>query len=188
MNILVVSGSVRLGRRSHRVAIHLVNTLQQQYPEHTVTMLDLAEYKLPVMEAMYANHPNPPAGIDEVYNLLNSADAMLFVTPEYNGHYSPALSNMLDYFEKKTFEHKALGIVTVSNGAMAGMRSSQQMQLLSNAMFMINSPYMLLVGNVTDKFDEEGNLLQPEFEKNINFFFDKFTWLAQALKYAKQAA
>ena len=64
---------------------------------------------------------------------------------------------------------------------MGGMRASQQMQLLINALFGIGSPYMLVTPTVDKKFDEGGNLLDGSFQKNIDVFIGEFLWLAESL-------
>jgi hypothetical protein len=40
---------------------------------------------------------------------------------------------------------------------------------------------MLIVGGVDKKFDEEGNLTDPSFQKNIDVFVREFLWLAESL-------
>lgn len=186
MKVLVVSSSTRIGRTSHRVALHLQHKLNT-IPGVEATILDLAEAKLPVMEEVYARHPNPPAGSDAIAAQLADADAMLFVTPEYNGSYAPALKNLVDYYNKTEFIRKAIGIVTVTTGALGGMRAAMQMQQLILALFAYAAPHMLPVGNVTDKFDVNGNLLMPEYEKNVNNFVNEFLWLATAISAKKEA-
>jgi hypothetical protein len=64
---------------------------------------------------------------------------------------------------------------------MGGMRATQQMQLLINALFGIASPYMLVVGNVDKKFDPEGNLLDENYQRQIDLFVKEFCWLAESL-------
>ena len=85
------------------------------------------------------------------------ANAFILVTPEFNGSYTSAMKNVLDHYPKQS--RKAFGIVTASPGMMGGMRATQQMQLLINALFGIASPHMLVVGGVDKKFDAEGNLV-----------------------------
>jgi hypothetical protein len=45
---------------------------------------------------------------------------------------------------------------------------------------------MLLVPSVQTKFDEEGNLLDPAFEKNMANFTKEFLWLAEAVHEKKK--
>lgn len=108
-----------------------------------------------------------------------AANAFILVTPEYNGSYTPALKNLLDYFPKQT--HKSFGIVTASPGMMGGMRATQQLQLLINALFGIAAPHMLVVGQVDKRFDQEGALIDASFQPQIDTFVREFLWLAESL-------
>ncbi len=74
------------------------------------------------------------------------------------------------------------GIVTTSNGAMGGIRASQQLLQLVPALFGIASPFMLIVPQADKKFDEQGQLIAPEFQKNIEDFVREFLWLAEKIK------
>jgi hypothetical protein len=38
---------------------------------------------------------------------------------------------------------------------------------------------MLVVGQVEKKFDPEGALIDPSFQKQIDFFTEEFIWLAE---------
>jgi NAD(P)H-dependent FMN reductase len=89
------------------------------------------------------------------------------------------MKNLFDHFPKQL--HKAFGIVTASTGAMGGMRASQQLQLLSLALFGVPSPYMLITPHVDKKFDEQGNLVDQSFYNTIHVFITEFLWLAERL-------
>ena len=91
---------------------------------------------------------------------------------------------MFDHYPKQY--HKAFGIVTTSPGSMGGIRASQQMQLLINALFGIASPQLLITPFVDKKFDEAGNLLDENFLKNIEVFAKEFLWLAECLLHSHQ--
>jgi NAD(P)H-dependent FMN reductase len=108
-----------------------------------------------------------------------NANAFIMVSPEYNGSYTPALKILFDHFPKQS--RKAFGIITASPGSLGGIRASQQMQLLINALFGIGSPYMLITPFVDKKFDEAANLIDPSFQKNIDQFVTEFLWLAESL-------
>jgi len=128
----------------------------------------------------------PPRNSDPLLKECFAADAFILVTPEYNGSYSPAMKNLLDHFPKQ--HHKPFGIVTASPGPMGGIRATQQMQLLVNALFGIASPYMLIVPAVDKKFDGQGNLLDESFQNNIHNFITEYLWLAENLVQEKVAA
>jgi NAD(P)H-dependent FMN reductase len=101
------------------------------------------------------------------------------VTPEYNGSYSPAMQNMFDHFPKQ--HRKVFGLVTASTGALGGMRAAMQLQQFTMALFGIPSPYMLITPLVDKKFDADGTLTDPSFQKSIDVFTKEYLWLAEKL-------
>ena len=185
MHITILSSSTRLNRNSHRVALALEKMINEK-GEHTAEVLDLAAYDFPVMEEVLHRHPNPPAGLADFAEKVRRSDAHIFVSPEYNGSYTSALKNAVDYLKEGEFTQKAIGVVSVSTGMMGGIRAALAMQQLVLAIFGFPVPQMLPVGQVLQRFDEHGDLTDPGFEKNIGQFLRQFTWLAEAVAGKKQ--
>lgn len=179
MNIEIISGSPRKESNSYRVALHLEKVLSEK-TAHSVNIIDVRDWNLPLLQQVFRSEETTPDPFKPLTRRMLSADAFILVSPEYNGSYSPALQNLLDHFPKQS--HKPFGIVTASAGAMGGMRSTQQLLLLVPALFGIASPHMLVTPFADQKFDKEGNLTEPSFQKNIDIFVNEFLWLAQALK------
>jgi NAD(P)H-dependent FMN reductase len=186
MNIAIISASTRLGRQTHKAALGLHKYLQQ-FENVQPVLADLLQYKIPLFEETLMRHPDPSDALRDLGAILARADAMLFVTPEYNGSYSPALKNAVDHYNKTEFARKAVGIVTVTTGSMGGVRAGLALQHLILALFAYPTPQMLLVPSVQTKFDEAGNLLDPAFEKNIANFMKEFLWLAEAVHEKKKS-
>jgi NAD(P)H-dependent FMN reductase len=178
MNIEIISGSPRKESVSYRIALFLQQYLKDT-TAHSVGIIDVREWNLPLLQQDFSSVEKTPDPYKPLATRMFNADAFILVTPEYNGSYSPALQNLMDHFPKQS--HKAFGIVTASPGAMGGMRSSQQLLLLIPALFGIASPYMLVTPFADKKFDQEGRLLDPGFEKNVNQFVSEFLWLAETL-------
>jgi len=63
-----------------------------------------------------------------------------------------------------------------------------QLQQFVFALFGIGSPYMLITPQVDKKFDAEGNLIDPGFQKSINTFVNEFLWLAKKVVEEKVTA
>lgn len=180
MHITILSASTRLNRQSHRVALGLERAIHAE-GKHTAEILDLAEYNFPMLEEVLHRHPNPPAGLAEFAAKIRRSDAHIFVSPEYNGSYTAALKNAVDYLKEGEFSKKVIGIASVSAGMMGGMRAALAMQQLVLAISAYPIPQMLTVGNLQQRFDEEGLLLDPVFDKNIQNFLQNFYWLADAV-------
>jgi NAD(P)H-dependent FMN reductase len=180
MNISIVSGSPRKNSVTFRVALFLKKLLETK-TEHAVEIIDVRNYNVPPMlQEVISSVDNAPEDLIILAEKMFATDAFILVTPEFNGSYTPALKNLFDHFPKQV--HKTFAIATASPGPMGGMRATQQMQLLINALFGIGSPYMLVVGGVEKKFDAEGNLLDHSFQNMIDTFIHEFLWLAQSVK------
>lgn len=184
MNIVILSGSPRQESVTRRVAKHL----EQQVRARNLQpfLIDMSQWNIPPVQSVWGTPEEAPAAFQELAKQIESADAYILVTPEYNGSYSPAMKNLLDHFPKRT--RKPFGLVTASPGAMGGMRAAQQLLLLVPALFGIASPNFLLVPGVDKKFDAEGNLTDPSFEKAVRTFLDEFTWLCKRLVQAEVTA
>ena len=178
MNIEIISGSPRAARLSNRVARFLKKQLLD-VSEHEVNIIDVRDWNLPPMQEVWTSVEKTPFAFQSLAKRMFQADAFILVSPEFNGSYTPAMKNLLDHFPKQ--HRKTFGIVTASPGAMGGMRASQQMQLLVGALFGILAPHMLITPGVDKKFDENGNLTDPAFQKSIDLFINEYLWLAEAI-------
>lgn len=178
MRIEIISGSPRTTSVTRRVAIHLQNLLSQS-TDHEIGLIDMKEWDLPPMQAVFTSVDNTPEQWKALSERVFTADAFILVSPEYNGSYAPALKNLLDHFPKQ--HHKVFGIATAAPGPMGGMRATQQMLLLVSALFGIASPYLLIVPGVDKKFEKTGALLDESFYHNIHNFVTEFLWLAENL-------
>ncbi len=179
MNIEIISGSPRKDSVSFRVALFLQNYFKKN-TQHNAGIIDVRDWDVPAMlQSAWSSPDKAPKELRPLAERMFAAEAFILISPEYNGSYSGALKNLLDHFPKQT--RKTFGIATASPGVMGGMRASQQMQLLVNALFGIGSPYMLIVPTVQNKFDEEGNLTDNTFQKSIDTFVTEFLWLAESV-------
>jgi NAD(P)H-dependent FMN reductase len=177
MNIEIISGSPRVNSVTHRVVLYLKKYLKSN-TTHNINVIDVRDWELNVLQQeIYKSVETAPVEFKPLVKRMFEADAFIIVTPEYNGSYTPAMKNLFDHFPKQS--RKAFGIVTASTGALGGIRASQQLQLLINALFGIGSPHMLITPMVEKRFDEEGNLLDAGFQKNIDVFVTEFLWLAE---------
>jgi len=178
MNIEIISGSPRKESTTRRVALFLHKYMSEK-TEHNINIIDVRDWEFPLLQDVFTSAERTPASLQPLAKRMFDANAFIMVSPEYNGSYTGALKNLFDHFPKQA--HKTFGIVTASHGAMGGMRASQQMQLLVNALFGIGSPYMLIIPMIEKKFDETGKLIDPGFQKNIDVFVGEFLWLAESL-------
>ena len=176
MKIEIISGSPRVHSVTRRVALNVKKWLDTN-TNHETDIIDMKDWKLPAVQSVFVSVDRTPDEFKPLAKRIFGADAFILVTPEYNGSYSPAMKNLLDHFPKQ--HHKPFGIVTASPGGFGGIRASQQLLQLIPSLFGIASPYMLIVPAVDKKFDEQGNMLEASFEKNVHNFIAEFLWLSE---------
>lgn len=106
---------------------------------------------------------NPPTKVVELKQRLREADAVLFVTPEYNYSVPGVLKNAIDWASRpygdSAWSGKPAAIMGASIGSIATARAQyhlRQMMVFLN-MFPVNQPEVM-IGNAGEKFDENGNL------------------------------
>jgi len=176
-SLCILSGSIRLGRFTPKVAEFVKKQLLDNKKVREVNILDLAGYKFPVMEERIGLNPNPPDHLDEFSEFLKNSDAIIFISPEYNGSFSGALKNTIDYF-KKEFRRKPIGVVTVSAGMYGGINAYHDLQKLILALRAFPVPGKLLIANVED-FLKENNIIK--LKKSAKSFIDELLWLTEAV-------
>lgn len=184
MKITILYGAIREGRLSIRAA-KAVKTALEQSGKAEVTLIDIKDYNLPVMENRLKDMENPPAGLVEISEKLEGADGIVFVTPEYNNSYAGAFKNAVDYFTKE-WSKKPIGIVCGSNGRMGGINASNLLQLLVLAIGAFPMPYKLLVPELHNSLDEDGKPQNEIMAKNLDKFVNEYLWFASAINNQKK--
>jgi chromate reductase, NAD(P)H dehydrogenase (quinone) len=106
---------------------------------------------------------DPPEKVAELKRKIREADAILFVTPEYNYSVPGVLKNAIDWASRpygdSAWNGKPAAIMGASIGGIATARAQyhlRQMMVFLN-MFPINQPEVM-IGNAGEKFDDQGNL------------------------------
>ena len=111
-SVLVVTGSVRPNSVNEKIVPLVVEEVEKQGA--TAVVADLKAINLPFFDAPYS----PTAPEFEPTNdaarawtkLVADADAVIFVTPEYNHTLSPVQLNAIDWIGKE-WEDKKVGLV-----------------------------------------------------------------------------
>ena len=106
---------------------------------------------------------NPPAKVVELKQRVREADAILFVTPEYNYSVPGVLKNAIDWASRpygdSAWNGKPAAIMGASVGAIGTARAQyhlRQMMVFLN-MFPVNQPEVM-IANASDRFDAQGKL------------------------------
>lgn len=183
MNILILAGSVRKDRKSMNVCLHLEEQLSNLGVK--VDLMDMTENPLPIFEDAMEEQPELMKNVGKLSKRLENANAMVFVTPEYNGSFSGVLKNTLDYFWAE-FTRKPIGVAAVSSGKMGGINASTQLQHVILSLGAYPVPIKLLVPDVENTFDKDLNPIKKEFLDHSIAFINELLWFANAVTNAKK--
>lgn len=155
----VVIASTRPGRKGPAIAQWFFG-LAQAHGGFDVRLVDLAEVDLPLLDE--PNHPRMRQYTHEHTRrwsaLVDSADAFVFVTPEYNFAVPAPLVNALDYLYHE-WGHKPAGFVSYG-GQSGGVRAVQMAKLIVTALKMMPIPEAVAMPFFNQLVDDEGGF-QP---------------------------
>ncbi|WP_198918628.1 NADPH-dependent FMN reductase [Pseudomonas chlororaphis] len=110
-HIALLAGSSQLDSQSAKVAHYLGQRLHQLKLCEQVTLLDLGRSPLPLWPS-----PDSNAAWSQYSATLRQADALVVVTPEWNGMACPAIKNFFVYAGHTELGHKPALLVGVSAG------------------------------------------------------------------------
>jgi NAD(P)H-dependent FMN reductase len=185
LRLLVIYGSVRPQRQGIRAARFIVEECKAR--GHSPTLVDPMEERLPLLETMYKEYEKgqAPEVLERLAGQVQSADAFIIVSGEYNHSIPPALSNLLDHFLEEYFWRPS-GIVCYSAGAFGGVRAAIQLRAMLCELGTPSIPSVLPVPHVQDSFDEAGHPRDESFHGRASRFLGELEWYAHALKAARQ--
>jgi NAD(P)H-dependent FMN reductase len=125
--LTVIVGSIRPGRAGQPIAEWFIDRARS-HDGFDVEVADLAEIRLPLMEE--PNHPRLRQYVSQHTHewsaRIDRADAIVFVTPEYNYGYPATIKNAIDYLYQE-WKDKPAGFVSYG-GIAAGTRAVQQLK------------------------------------------------------------
>ena len=127
LKLKIILASTREGRKGPAVAQWIMETAKA-HGAYEVELLDLASINLPFLDE--PNHPRLKQYTHEHTKAwsatIDSADAFIFVMPEYNFGYTAPLKNALDFVFQE-WAHKPLGLVSYG-GVSGGLRATQALK------------------------------------------------------------
>jgi chromate reductase len=126
-----------------------------------------------------------PAEVKKVKETVESADGVLFVTPEYNRSVPGVLKNAIDWvsrpYGQTSFANKPVGIVGSSMGPVGtavAQSDLRHIMLFQNAR-VLGQPEVY-VASAYEVFDEEGKVLSERWEKNFREYMTAFAaWIGK---------
>jgi chromate reductase len=176
MKVLGISGSLR--RASFNTAL-LRAARELAPPGMNIEEHSIAEIPLYNDDVRVAGYPAPA---EALRSAIESADALLIVTPEYNYSIPGVLKNAIDWASRPPsppLAGKPLGMMSASTGLFGGVRA--QYHLRQIAVFVdllpLNKPE-IFVTKAAEKFDADSRLVDEATRKAVSAFLASFaTWV-----------
>jgi len=187
--LVIIIGSVREGRFGPTVASWVAEQAET-HGAFDVTVVDLADSELPLAlpaaSPKYAGDAYPrPAGMAELTSALESADAFVVVTPEYNHSYPASLKAAIDWHFTQ-WEAKAVAFVSYG-GAAGGRHAVLHLENVLTELHAVTIREGLAFPNYFTTW-QDGRPLTPEAPGYAKTLLDQLAWWATALRSARRAA
>jgi chromate reductase len=175
-DVAVIVGSLRKESFNRKMA----NALAE------VAAASLALDQVPIGDLPLYNQDldgDPPPAWTAFRERIRAADAVLFVTPEYNRSVPGVLKNAIDVgsrpYGKSAFARKPAAVVSVTPGLLGAMSANHHLRtsLVFLDMPTLQQPEMY-IGGAAKLFDDQGRLTNEDTRKFLAGFVDAFaSWI-----------
>jgi chromate reductase, NAD(P)H dehydrogenase (quinone) len=162
MKILAISGSLRFG--SYNAA--LARAARDLAPRDAEVELFEGLARLPHYDQdLDERNASPPPAVRTLRERIEDADALLFVTPEYNGSVPGVLKNAIDWASARhrgsSLENKTVAIAGVTTGQYGAIWAQQDLRKILGISGARVIHGELPVARATEVFDDRGTLVDP---------------------------
>ncbi|MBA2412474.1 MAG: NAD(P)H-dependent oxidoreductase [Burkholderiaceae bacterium] len=180
MKVAVILGSTRPGRIGEAVA-RWVHGIAARRSDADYELVDIKSYNLPLLD-----EPVPPSRGQyshehtKVWSAkIDSFDAFVFVTPEYNHATSGALKNAIDFLYRE-WNNKAAGFV--GYGSAGGARAIENLRLIMGEVQVADVRAQVMLSLATDF--ENFSVFKPaaRHEQAVGAMLDQVVAWGGALK------
>ena len=180
LKVGIIVGSTRPGRKAEAVA-RWVDEIARKRTDAAFEVVDIQDFNLPLLDepvppslGQYSK-PHTKAWAAKV----DSFDAFVFVTPEYNHGTSGALKNAIDFLFAE-WNNKAAGFV--GYGSAGGVRAVEQLRLVMAEVQVATVRNQVALSLFTDFENFTTFKPDPRHEKSVNAMLDQVLAWGGALR------
>jgi chromate reductase len=179
--VAVVVGSLRKDSLNRKMAKAMASLAPPSLALEIVEIGDLPLYN-------QDDDAAPPAASAAFKKKIAGADAVVFVTPEYNRSVPGVLKNAIDIasrpYGQSAWDGKPAAVMSVSPGAIGGFGANHH---LRQSLVFLNMPTLqqpeAYVGGAGDMFDESGAIKKPDTKQFVEKFLAAFAaWIERTAK------
>lgn len=175
-DVAVLVGSLRKGSFNRKTALALTELAPPSLALEIVEIRQLSHYDQDL-------DGSPPAEWVSFRDRIRRADAVLFVTPEYNRSVPGVLKNAIDVgsrpYGESVWQGKPGAVISVSPSAIGGFGANHHLR--QSLVFLDVLPMQqpeAYVGNAASLFDENGKLKVDSTREFLKGFIDAFAaWI-----------
>jgi chromate reductase len=140
-----------------------------------VTFVDLADFPMPLFNSDDEEKNGLDPNAARFQELLAEHDGFLIASPEYNGSFTAALKNVIDWATRpggrrersEIFQGKYAAIMTASPGSFGGIRVLAHLRGVLTSIGVHVLPTEIAVPFVSDKCSSDGRAVADEKTKSV---------------------
>ena len=172
--ILAFGGSLRAASFNQHAAALAAEAARNAGAE--VTLIALRDYPLPIFSEDLEAEGGMPENARRLKELFLSHDGLIIASPEYNGAYSAALKNAIDWISRATqpdeqpltaLAGKTAAILAASPGGYGGVRGLAQLRpFLGNIRISVLEP-QVTIPNAHTIIAQDGTFSDPSVVTSV---------------------
>jgi chromate reductase len=133
-----------------------------------------------------------PEAVSRIRETVRDADAVFFVTPEYNSSIPGALKNALDWLSRPVatnpLRYKPVAVIGASSGVFGAVWAQAELRKVLGAIGARVTEGEVAVGRAGERFGENGRLNEPNLEQEVHEVITTLLADAQSAKTSQPAA
>ena len=186
--LIVFAGSTRRESWNRKLAAVVAGMARDAGAE--VTVLELADYPMPIMDEDLESSEGLPANALKLKDLFKAHDGFLVSCPEYNGSITPLLKNVIDWLSRPRegegrlacFDGKVAGLFGASPGGPGGLRGLVHVRAILSGIGTHVVPAQYALGGAHEAFNTDGSMTDPAKAKVVRGVVEATVRTAARLK------
>src|ERR1700730_10928435 len=168
MRVLGISGSLRGDSYNTALLRHAGKLFEAEGAEFEIYrgLRDIPPY-----DEDYDTEEAPEA-VSRIREAVRDADAVFFVTPEYNSSIPGALKTALDWISRPSppnpLRYKPVAVIGASAGMFGAVWAQAELRKVLGAIGARVTEGEVAVSRAGERFDENGRLSEPNLEQEVH--------------------
>jgi chromate reductase, NAD(P)H dehydrogenase (quinone) len=174
IKLLILPGSARRDSVNRKLAGLAAQIATEAGAE--VDLIDPADYSLPLFNQDLEDAEGLPAAAKQLKGKFLAANAIVFVSPEYNSSITPMMKNFIDWVSRQetddepslaAYRGKVAGLLSASPGALGGLRGLVHLRSILGNIGVLVVPKQFSLTSAYGKFDDTGKLTDESAVKSV---------------------